>query len=95
MPKMDATTSGTGTIQFCNIPVQPITATLVTSPRSSFVRQVRHCAGDWVPGEFPLAAKPSIVLHVLTACNLDPQDLAKLEASHLIALILLGIHYFV
>ncbi|CAO2829385.1 unnamed protein product [Amaranthus hypochondriacus] len=78
---MDATTSGTGTIQFCNIPEQPITATLVTSPRSSFVRQVRHCAGDWVPGEFPLAAKPSIVLHVLTACNLDPQDLAKLEVT--------------
>ncbi|KNA04190.1 hypothetical protein SOVF_202040 [Spinacia oleracea] len=79
---MDATTSGTETIQFCNIPEQPIAATLITSPRlPAFLRQVRHCFGDQVPGEFPLAANPSIVLHVLTACNLDPQDLAKLEAT--------------
>lgn len=32
-------------------------------------------------GEFPLAANPQIVLHVLTECHLDPQDLARLEAS--------------
>lgn len=90
---MDATTSGTETIQFCNIPEQPIAATLITSPRlPAFLRQVRHCFGDQVPGEFPLAANPSIVLHVLTACNLDPQDLAKLEASHLIALFFFGVH---
>jgi hypothetical protein len=25
---------------------------------------------------------PSIVLHVLSACDLDPKDLAALEASH-------------
>ncbi|KAL2903454.1 Ultraviolet-B receptor UVR8 [Bienertia sinuspersici] len=80
---MDATTSGTETIQYCNIPEQPIAAALVTSPRHTFQRQVRHCFGDSVPGEFPLAAKPSIVLHVLSASNLDPQDLAKLEASEL------------
>lgn len=78
---MDATTSGTETFQFHNIPEQPIAAALVTSPRPAFQRQVRHCFGDLVPGEFPLAANPSIVLHVLTACNLDPQDLAKLEAT--------------
>lgn len=78
---MDATTSGTETIQYCNIPEQPIAAALVTSPRPAFQRQVRHCFGDLVPGEFPLAANPSIVLHVLTACNLDPQDLAKLEVT--------------
>ncbi|XP_021743983.1 probable E3 ubiquitin-protein ligase HERC4 [Chenopodium quinoa] len=78
---MDATTSGTETIQYCNIPEQPIVGSLVTSPRPAFLRQVRHCFGDLVPGEFPLAANPSIVLHVLTACNLDPQDLAKLEVT--------------
>lgn len=83
VPNMDATTSGTETIQYCNIPEQPMASALVTSPRPTFQRQVRHCFGDLVPGEFPLAANPSIVLHVLTACNLDPQDLAKLEASHL------------
>ncbi|KMT07618.1 hypothetical protein BVRB_6g147450 [Beta vulgaris subsp. vulgaris] len=78
---MDATTSGTETIQYCNIPEQPMASALVTSPRPTFQRQVRHCFGDLVPGEFPLAANPSIVLHVLTACNLDPQDLAKLEVT--------------
>ncbi|XP_021746782.1 probable E3 ubiquitin-protein ligase HERC4 [Chenopodium quinoa] len=78
---MDATTSGTETIQYCNIPEQPIIGSLVTSPRPAFLRQVRHCFGDLVPGEFPLAANPSIVLHVLTASNLDPQDLAKLEVT--------------
>ncbi|KAK9675483.1 hypothetical protein RND81_11G010100 [Saponaria officinalis] len=70
-------TSGTETIQYCNIPEQPT----VVSPRSTFQRLVRHCFGNSVPGEFPLAANPSIVLHVLTTCNLDPQDLAKLEAT--------------
>lgn len=75
---MDATTSGTPTIQYLNIPDQPITA-LVVSPIPNF--QKRHCYGESVPGEFPLAFNPSIVLHVLTECNLDPQDLAKLEAS--------------
>ncbi|KAH9625113.1 hypothetical protein KSS87_005819 [Heliosperma pusillum] len=81
---MDVTTSGTETIQYCNIPEQPVTATLVASPRSTFQRLVRHCFGNSIPGEFPLAANPSIVLHVLTSCTLDPQDLAKLEASLLI-----------
>ncbi|XP_074274358.1 ultraviolet-B receptor UVR8-like [Silene latifolia] len=78
---MDVTTSGTETIQYCNISEQPIAATLVTSPRSTFQRLVRHCFGNSIPGEFPLAANPSIVLHVLTSCSLDPQDLAKLEAT--------------
>lgn len=77
---MDATTSGTPTIQYHNITDQPI-PTIVTSPGPSFNRQTRHCFGDATPGEFPLSANPSIVLHVLTGCNLDPQDLAKLEAS--------------
>ncbi|XP_026662702.2 probable E3 ubiquitin-protein ligase HERC1 [Phoenix dactylifera] len=44
-------------------------------------RLQRHGLGDSVPGEFPLAANPSMVLHILTSCNFDPQDLARLEAS--------------
>ncbi|KAL9226370.1 hypothetical protein vseg_002193 [Gypsophila vaccaria] len=78
---MDATTSGTETIQYCNIPEQSIAASLVTSTRPTFQRLVRHCFGNSIPGEFPLAANPSIVLHVLTTSNLDPQDLAKLEVT--------------
>lgn len=87
---MDATTSGTPSIQLHNIPEQQIAAlvipeqpivALITSPLPIFERQQRHCFGNASPGEFPLSANPSIVLHVLTGCNLDPQDLAKLEAS--------------
>ncbi|XP_078432527.1 regulator of chromosome condensation (RCC1) family protein [Wolffia australiana] len=71
---MDATTSGSGhQVQYHNIVDKPLSLT--------FQRQQRHCFGDSSPGEFPLAAKPSIVLHVLTGCNLDPQDLANLEAT--------------
>ncbi|XP_031386475.1 ultraviolet-B receptor UVR8 [Punica granatum] len=77
---MDATTSGTPSIPYHNIADPPITP-IVDSPGAAFQRQMRHCFGDSRPGEFPLAANPSIVLHVLTACNLDPQDLAKLEAT--------------
>ncbi|KAF5945212.1 hypothetical protein HYC85_015440 [Camellia sinensis] len=77
---MDATTRGTPPIQYCNIPEQSIAA-LVTSGVPAFLRQQRHCFGVASPGEFPLSASPSIVLHVLTACNLDPHDLASLEAS--------------
>lgn len=77
---MDATASGTPTIQYHNIPDQPIT-TIVATPVPTFERRQRHCYGESSPGEFPLAANPSIVLHVLTTCNLEPQDLAKLEAS--------------
>ncbi|XP_022876721.1 ultraviolet-B receptor UVR8-like [Olea europaea var. sylvestris] len=77
---MDATTSGMSSVQYHNIPEQTITA-LVTSPIATFQKQQRHCFGNASPGEFPLSANPSIVLHVLTACNLDPQDLAKLEIT--------------
>ncbi|KAL3511383.1 hypothetical protein ACH5RR_030784 [Cinchona calisaya] len=87
---MDATTSETSSIQYHNIPEQPIAAlvipdqsivALIASPLPTFERQQRHCFGNASPGEFPLSANPSIVLHVLTGCNLDPQDLAKLEAT--------------
>ena len=73
---MDAAASGTPTIQYLNIPEQPITTTTIT-----LERRQRHCFGDSSPGDFPLAANPSIVLHVLSTRNLDPQDLARLEAS--------------
>lgn len=78
---MDATTSGTPTIQYHNIPDQTITVLVASHIQPTFQRQQRHCYGDSSPGEFPLAANPYIVLHVLTGCNLDPQDLAKLEAT--------------
>ncbi|XP_027098329.1 ultraviolet-B receptor UVR8 [Coffea arabica] len=87
---MDATASGTSGVQCHNIAEQPIAAlvipdqpivALTTSPLPTFERQQRHCYGNVSPGEFPLSANPSIVLHVLTGCNLDPQDLAKLEAT--------------
>ncbi|XP_038892063.1 ultraviolet-B receptor UVR8 [Benincasa hispida] len=77
---MDATTSETAAIQFHSIPDQSVSA-IITSTTSTFPQSKRHCFGESDPGEFPLAANPSIVLHVLTACNLDPQDLAKLEAT--------------
>ncbi|XP_022891416.1 ultraviolet-B receptor UVR8-like [Olea europaea var. sylvestris] len=77
---MDATPSGKSSVQYQKIPEQTIT-TIVTSPIETFQRQQRHCSGNASPGEFPLSANPSIVLHVLTACNLDPQDLAKLEVT--------------
>lgn len=77
---MDATTSGTPSIQYHNIVEQTITS-LVVSPPPTFQRQQRHCFGECTPGEFPLSANPSIVLHVLTGCDLDPQDLATLEAT--------------
>ncbi|CAK9137358.1 unnamed protein product [Ilex paraguariensis] len=85
---MDAARSRTPTIQYHSIPDEPIAA-LVTSPVPAFQRQQRHCFGDASPGEFPLSAKPSIVLHVLTGCNLDAQDLAKLEASTLFLSVLI------
>lgn len=77
---MDATTSETPNIQYHNISEQS-GPPIAMSAGPSFNRQTRHCFGDTTPGEFPLSANPSIVLHVLTGCNLDPQDLAKLEAS--------------
>ncbi|KAG9446687.1 hypothetical protein H6P81_012815 [Aristolochia fimbriata] len=71
---MDATTSGPPSIQS----YQPLS---LASPLQTFQRHQRHCFGESIPGEFPLAANPSIVLHVLTGCKLDPKDLANLEAT--------------
>ncbi|KAL0731220.1 hypothetical protein Bca4012_027314 [Brassica carinata] len=84
---MDTTTSnGTiipaaaATLQLHSIiPENPIAA--MELPLPSFLRLKRHCFGSCAPGEFPLASCPSIVLHLLTTCDLDPRDLAKLEAT--------------
>lgn len=48
---------------------------------SAFQLQKRLCCSDSFQGEFPLSLNPSIVLHVLSACNLDSEDLARLEAT--------------
>lgn len=81
---MDAPMSGTSSIQYHNVPEQAISI-IASASVATFERQTRQCFGDSIPGEFPLAANPSIVLHVLTACHLSPQDLAKLEASLLLS----------
>ena len=75
---MDATTSGTQSLHCHNLPEQPVSSA-ASPPVTPFQRQKRQCFGDSTPGEFPLAANPSIVLHVLTECRLDPRDLANLE----------------
>ncbi|KAG6407940.1 hypothetical protein SASPL_130941 [Salvia splendens] len=73
---MDTTTASGASSVITEQAIVPL-----ASPPVAHQRQQRHCFGDSIPGEFPLSANPSIVLHFLTACNLDPQDLAKLEAS--------------
>ncbi|XP_031402426.1 ultraviolet-B receptor UVR8-like [Punica granatum] len=77
---MDVTMSEAPNVQFNNIPDQLVPdAARPPSPESQ--RETRHCLGDPSPGEFPLASVPTMVLHILTSCNLDPVDLAKLEAT--------------
>jgi hypothetical protein len=78
---MDTAASGTSPVtQFHSNADE---STSHSSPLSTLIeRSQRHCYGDGIPGEFPLAVSPSIVLHVLSACDLDPKDLANLEASH-------------
>lgn len=86
MAGMDATASHGAS---SSLPLHLIvdeTLALVSPLQQSFQRAQRHCFGDSAPGEFPLAANPSIVLHVLTSCNLDPEDLAHLEASKVLYL---------
>ncbi|XP_010556194.1 PREDICTED: ultraviolet-B receptor UVR8-like [Tarenaya hassleriana] len=76
---MDASGSPSA-LRFHSIQENPIPG-VVPLPSPAFHRPKRHCFGDSTPGEFPLASCPSVVLHVLTACKLDPRDLAKLEAT--------------
>jgi hypothetical protein len=78
---MDATTSGTSPVMHFHSIADDSTSH--SSPlRTVLERSQRHCYGDGNPGEFPLAVSPSIVLHVLSACDLEPKDLAALEVSH-------------
>ncbi|XP_009105323.1 ultraviolet-B receptor UVR8 isoform X1 [Brassica rapa] len=85
---MDTTTttsnsivSPSTTLQLCSIiPENPLAA--MELPLPSFLSLKRHCLGNnSAPGEFFLASCPSIVLHLLTTCDLSPRDLAKLEAT--------------
>lgn len=78
---MDATTSSGASSSLPLRLIMDDTLSLVSPLQQSFQRSQRHCFGDSSPGEFPLAANPSIVLHVLTSCNVEPEDLAHLEAS--------------
>ncbi|PPD99399.1 hypothetical protein GOBAR_DD03562 [Gossypium barbadense] len=85
---MDATTSGTPTIQYHNIPDQSGTA-IAAASIPTFPRQVRHCFGDSSPGEFPLAANPSIVLHATCSFFRRPANFTpdyELSISELAAL---------
>lgn len=54
---------------------------LSTLQMQTFQWQKRLCYGETSQGEFPSSLDSSIVLHVLSACNLDPEDLAHLEAT--------------
>ncbi|KAK8923837.1 Ultraviolet-B receptor UVR8 [Platanthera zijinensis] len=77
---MDATASGaSSSVPYHNLIDQPLS--LVTPLQQILQCCQRHCFGNAHPGEFPLATSPSIVLHVLTSCDLDPDDLARLEAT--------------
>ncbi|OEL24571.1 hypothetical protein BAE44_0014413 [Dichanthelium oligosanthes] len=77
---MDAAASGSSPVmQFHSVADE---SSSHSSPLPTVLeRSQRHCYGDGTPGEFPLAVSPSIVLHVLSACDLDPKDLAALEAK--------------
>ena len=78
---MDTAASGTSPVMQFHSNADESTSH--SSPLATLIeRSQRHCYGDGIPGEFPLAVSPSIVLHVLSACDLDPKDLANLEASH-------------
>ncbi|KAK8954263.1 hypothetical protein KSP39_PZI001895 [Platanthera zijinensis] len=78
---MDATASGaSSSVSYHNLIDQPLS--LVTPLQQILQRCQRHCFGNAHPGEFPLATSPFIVLHILTSCDLNPGDLARLEASN-------------
>jgi len=78
---MDAAASGSSPVMQCHSIADESTSHSSPLPTVLELSQ-RHCYGDGTPGEFPLAVSPSIVLHVLSACDLDPKDLVALEASH-------------
>ncbi|KAF0891689.1 hypothetical protein E2562_010905 [Oryza meyeriana var. granulata] len=78
---MDATASKVSTvIQFHNI-VSEATSDSSSSLHPAAERSKRRCFRNEAAGECPLTANPSILLHVLSTCDLDPKDLAALEAT--------------
>ncbi|KAJ0977332.1 hypothetical protein J5N97_012806 [Dioscorea zingiberensis] len=78
---MDATTSGaTPPIQYHNIIDQSLSLIMPLQQTCQHVQ--RHCFDtNSTRGEFPLAVNPGLLLHVLTSCHLDPEDLANFEAT--------------
>ncbi|KAG0492811.1 hypothetical protein HPP92_006209 [Vanilla planifolia] len=76
---MDATSSGASpSIPYLNIIKQHLP---LVSPQQQSLQCQRQCLGTDHPGEFPLSTSPWIVLHVLTSCAFDPEDLARLEVT--------------
>ena len=77
---MDATASEAAlVIQFHNIVNDATSHSLPLDPDAEHAK--RHFRGDEAMGQFPLTANPSILLHLLSSCELDPKDLAALEVS--------------
>ncbi|KAI5014572.1 hypothetical protein ZWY2020_055962 [Hordeum vulgare] len=77
---MDATASNPAVVtEFHNI-VNDV-APRSTSPDRELDLAKRHFSGEEAVGQFPLTASPSILLHVLSSSELDPKDLAALEAT--------------
>jgi hypothetical protein len=53
-----------------------------SSPSNPATDHSKHkCNANEITEQIPLAANPSILLHVLSSYELEPNDLAALEAS--------------
>ncbi|XP_047064090.1 ultraviolet-B receptor UVR8-like [Lolium rigidum] len=77
---MDATASEASlVIQFHNIVHDATSQSPQRDPEDEHTK--RHFSGEEAIGQFPLAANPSILLQLLSSCELDPKDLAALEAT--------------
>lgn len=77
---MDATASEAAlVIQFHNIVNDAASHSPPRDPEVELAK--RHSSGEEAIGQFPLTANPSILLHLLSSCELDPKDLAALEAT--------------
>ncbi|KAF7017017.1 hypothetical protein CFC21_030517 [Triticum aestivum] len=78
---MDTTASNAVlVIEFQNI-VNDVAAPRSPSPDPEAELMKRHFSREEAVGKFPLTAIPSILLHVLSSSDLDPKDLAALEAN--------------
>jgi hypothetical protein len=87
---MDATASEASlVIQFHNIVHDATSQSPQRDPEDEHTK--RHFSGEEAIGQFPLAANPSILLHLLSSCELDPKDLAALEASCTVTIVMLSV----